>query len=93
MATRAAVEARLVARAAEDEGFRRQLLGDDPAAAIAAELGAPVPDGLRVRVIEEGVDEVVLVLPATAVATRELSDEQLEAAVGGTVHLPPTAWA
>jgi hypothetical protein len=73
------LEARLVARAWQDEGFKQQLLAD-PRAAIAAETGASVPPGLEIRVVEETPTVRYLVLPLN---TTQLSDEQLDQAAGG----------
>src|SRR5690348_12605708 len=71
----------LVARAWRDADFRRRLLAD-PAAALA-EHGLEVPEGLRVRVVENTPTLVHLILPARPAG--ELSEEQLDqlAAAGG----------
>jgi hypothetical protein len=71
----------LVTRAERDPAFREQLKSD-PRAAIGDELGGPVPEGLKLRVVEESADEVILVLPAQ-VEPGEISDEALAGAVGG----------
>jgi hypothetical protein len=87
------VEARIVSRAQTDGAFRQRLL-DDATAAIADELGVPLPDGVKVTPLEQREDELVLVLPPSGkIATAELSDDDLEVASGGTTYLPSTAWA
>jgi hypothetical protein len=73
------LEARLVARAWQEEGFKQQLL-TDPRAAIAAETGGNVPEGIEVRVVEETPTVRYLVLPLN---TTQLSDEQLDRTAGG----------
>ena len=73
---------RLIERAQRDDDFRARLQSD-PKGAIGEELGVEVPDPLNVRVIEEGADEVVLVLPAKA-APGALREEELAGAAGGS---------
>ena len=74
---------RLIERASSDEEFRRRLL-DGPKAAISDELGVEIPDALKIRVIEEGADEIILALPPTA-SPEALRDEELASAAGGEV--------
>jgi hypothetical protein len=69
----------LVARAWQDKAFKQQLF-DDPQAAIAAETGRAVLEGLEIRVVEETATVRYLVLPLN---TTQLSDEQLDLAAGG----------
>src|SRR5262245_12141647 len=73
------LEARLIARAWQDEAFKQQLLAD-PRAAIAAETGGMVPPGMEIRVVEETASVRYLVLPCN---TTQLSDEQLDLTAGG----------
>jgi hypothetical protein len=73
------LEARLVARAWQEEAFKQELL-DDPRAAIAAETGRATVEGIEIRVVEETATVRYLVLPLN---TTELSDEQLDLAAGG----------
>lgn len=79
-------EERLVTRASSDEDFRARLIAD-PHAAIADELGEPLPGGLEVEVVEEVPGKLMLVLPA---ASDALSDEELDAVAGGydKNHIP-----
>ena len=79
---------KLIARAQGDEDFRAKLVSD-PGSAVSEELGVEIPEGLNVRVIEEGADEVVLVLPAVA-STEALSEEELARAAGGSNGWCPT---
>jgi len=72
-------EARLIARAWQDEAFRQQLV-QNPKAAIQQELGVELPAELEVQVVEESPNRVYLRLP---VNNTQLSDEQLSAASGG----------
>jgi len=69
----------------EDEAFRQRLI-EDPKAAVEQELGARLPEEVRVVTVEETADTIYLVLPATPMAGREgveLSDQQLESVAGG----------
>jgi hypothetical protein len=56
------LEARIVRRAWSDPAFRELLLSD-PRAAVSDELGAEVPEGLRIEVVEERSDLLCIVLP------------------------------
>jgi hypothetical protein len=78
-AKRTELEARLIARAWQDEAFKQQLLAD-PRAAIAAETGRAVQDGIQIRVVEETASVRYLVLPRN---TNQISDEELDLAAGG----------
>jgi hypothetical protein len=79
------MERRLIERSLQDEDFRRQLL-EDPRAAVEVELGARLPEGVRVEAVEETADTIYLVLPDTSGGTQaggELSDQDLESVAGG----------
>lgn len=75
------LEADLRDAATGDAGFRARLLAD-PHAAIAEHLGFDPAPGIRIRVIEEGEGEAVLVLPR-ALGQDELPDALLDLASGG----------
>ena len=82
---RAEVERSLVQRSLQDEGFRQRLLAD-PKVAVEAELGARLPEGVRVVAVEETADTVFLVIPPssqTEAQGAELSDRDLESVAGG----------
>lgn len=82
---RAHLETGLRERAGKDQAFRT-LLKADPHAAIRELMGTdPVPS-LKIRVIEEGEGEAVLVLPRN-IADDELPDEILDLATGGTLFI------
>jgi hypothetical protein len=86
--TRQEIAARVVRRAMEDDAFRARLVADADAA-IADEIGGPIPDGLKVTVLEETDDEMYLMLPQSKVETAELADEELDRAAGGGIFGPP----
>jgi hypothetical protein len=72
----------LISRAERDRAFRHKLV-DDPRGAVEEELGVELPEGLRVKVLEEGPSEAILVLPRTPDPDR-LRDEELAGAAGGS---------
>jgi len=79
------MERSIVRRSIEDESFRQRLI-EDPKAAVEQELGARLPEEVRVVAVEETPDTIYLVLPATPMAGREgveLSDGELESVAGG----------
>jgi len=85
---RAAMEQRIVQRSLEDDDFRQQLLAD-PRAAVEQEVGAQLPSGVRVQVVEETADTVFLVIPPSSEVGEdegELSDSELESVAGGWDH-------
>jgi hypothetical protein len=77
--SRSELEAKLVARAWADEGFRERLRAD-PHAAVAEETGFAVPESIEIEVLEETPEKAYLVIPLNRVA---ISDEQLDVAGGG----------
>jgi hypothetical protein len=79
MPNRRELEERLVARAQADDGFRERLKAD-PRAAVADEAGITVPESVTIEVLEETPEKSYLVIPVERAA---MSDEQLDAAVGG----------
>ncbi len=70
---------RIVARAWQDEVFKRRLLAD-PREALA-EMGVEVPPGHEVRVVEDTERVRHLVIPPSP--SEELSEEQLDQVAGG----------
>ena len=80
--TQAAIDAALK-RATTDAEFRKLAL-TDASAAVREMTRKPLPDGLRVRVLEREGYDVTLVLPDPA-ETGELADEELEQVAGGTL--------
>jgi hypothetical protein len=77
---RAAAWARIVARAWREPGFKAKLMAD-PLTTLKA-VGAAVPAGVTVTVVEDAAALVHVVLPPKPVGA--LSDEALEKASGGT---------
>jgi hypothetical protein len=81
---RAETERSIVQRSIEDEAFRQRLI-ENPKAAVEDELGARLPEEVRVMVVEETADTIYLVLPSASPLGGEggeLSDRALEAVVG-----------
>jgi broad-specificity NMP kinase len=77
--TRGELEAKLVARAWADEGFRERLKAE-PRAAISEETGVVVPESIRIEVLEETPEQAYLVIPLNRVA---ISEDQLDAVSAG----------
>jgi hypothetical protein len=88
---RAEIERRLLQRSLQDDAFRRRLL-DDPKGTLEQELGARLPEGVRVRAVEETADTIYLVLPGRVAEVQggELSDQELEAVAGGASAMCPS---
>jgi hypothetical protein len=78
------LEQRVIRKSQEDPQFRASLLSD-PKAALEQELGASVPAGLQVHVVEETPNSIYVVLPQASSrgSGGELSDQDLEAVAGG----------
>ncbi len=72
---------RIVARAWQDDAFKRRLLADP--AAVLQEHGVRVPPGSKVQVIEDTAQVHHLTLPRKPDAARELSEEDMAQVVGG----------
>jgi Nitrile hydratase, alpha chain len=83
--TRQDLEAKIVARAWADEGFR-QRLKTDPRATVAEETGISVPASVQIEVVEETPEKAYLVIPMNRVA---VSDEELDMASGGNSPWDP----
>lgn len=62
MESRNDLREQLISKAWVDESFRKELL-TDPKTAIEKELGVRVPENLKIKVVEETLDTVYLVLP------------------------------
>jgi len=78
------LQEQVMARAMKDEVFRQDLLSN-PSATLERELGLTLPPNMTIQVHENTPTAVHLVLPLLPVAgeLRELSDDELEAVVGG----------
>lgn len=74
----------LVADTWDDADLKQRLLSDP--AAVLAERGIDIPEGVSVNVVEDTADTINLVLPE-APGEEELSEEELESVAGGHVSL------
>jgi hypothetical protein len=83
-ATRRDVELQLIEKAWKEDAFR-QALRTDPRGAVEQALGAKLPAGQQVKLVEETSDTFYLVLPANPdrAPAGQLSNQQLEAVAGG----------
>lgn len=77
-----------VAKAWDDSAYREQLLRD-PRAALSG-VGADLPPGIEISVVEDSADRMHLVLPVPP-AEGEVGDEHLAAATGG-ISGAPCCW-
>lgn len=77
--TRSEVEAAILAKAADDDGFRTRLLAD-PASTLKNELGLSIPEGYEVEVHEETGTTAHMVLPQSS----RLSEAELTGVAGGS---------
>ena len=90
---RAEMERMLIEKSIEDDAFRQRLI-EDPKAAVEQELGARLPEEVRVVTVEETAETIYLVLPSTSTEGAEgteLSDQQLEAVAGAGTWVDPNS--
>ena len=78
MPTREELEAKITARAVEDEDFRARLLAN-PKNVIEGEYGLAIPEGYTVEVHEETATAGHLVLPPAS----RIPESELAAVTGG----------
>ena len=78
MATVTEIRDQILSKAEEDVEFRARLIAD-PKAAVAAEVGATLPDGFEVVVHEDSATTAHLVLPPSPA----LTEAELETVAGG----------
>ena len=71
-----------VAQKATDPAFRKSLMAN-PKASLEKVLGAEIPKGVNVKVLEESADTYYVVLPHTTKEGAELDDASLEKVAGG----------
>lgn len=69
----------IIKKAQEDQGFKKALVENIKGA--VGQLGVQLPDDVEVKVVEESIEVVYLVLP---VNPDELTDDQLDDVTGGT---------
>ena len=80
--SRKEAETVLLTKAAQDPGFRKQLI-DSPKDVITRELGLVLPPDVKVHVLEESAKELYLVLPPRPPSKGELADADLDQVAGG----------
>lgn len=84
MSERQTLQEQIVARAMKDEAFRQELLSNSRAA-VQRGLGITLPQGTNILVYEDTPNTIHIVLPMKVQSgePQELSDAELEQAVGG----------
>ncbi len=82
------IQEQIMARAMKDETFRQVLLSN-PRETLERELGITLPAGINVQVHEDTPTTIHLVLPMQPLTgePQELSDKDLERAVGGVLQI------
>ena len=80
VATREEKLAPIIAKAWQDEAYKKGLIAD-PKGVLQKEFGLELPPALSIEVLEESPTKLYLVIPPKP--TDELSDEQLDAVAGG----------
>ena len=66
----------------KDEALKQRFMNDPKA--VLAEYGMDVPDGMAVNVVENTDNTVHITMPAPPSGSRDLSDDELSNAAGGT---------
>jgi Nitrile hydratase, alpha chain len=86
--TRASFEARMIAKAWQDESFKQELIRN-PKEVFERESGTPAPEGMTVTILEESSQHYYMVLPEKPVLdeSEELSEEALQAIAGGAWYV------
>ncbi|HWI26097.1 MAG TPA: NHLP leader peptide family RiPP precursor [Stellaceae bacterium] len=77
------LEAKIVKRCWEDDGFRKEFVAD-PAACFVKYLKTPKAQLPKIVVHQEQPGSWHIVLPSVPAKSGELSDEELEKVAGGT---------
>lgn len=80
--TRREIEDYLIERAIVEPGFRKRLLEEPDR--LLRELGLPVGEDVKIRVLEEEPKSFYLVLPRVLQDPEELDDSDLDEVAGGT---------
>ncbi len=87
MELRKKLELKLIERAWKDEEFKKELAGS-PGEVIERELGIKLPEGINVKVLEETVQDVYLVLPKNPAKSAELlNDVEHDKVTGGGTNV------
>lgn len=80
----------IVGKACKDDDFRERLIASpretiEQELAIAYPLAGPIPDDIKIKVVEESNDTIYVVLPRKMPGEKsdELSDADLELVAGG----------
>jgi hypothetical protein len=87
--TRHDLEAKIVKRCWEDEGFRKEFTAD-PARAFVKYLRVPAESLPKIAIHQETPGSWHIVLPAKPPHTDELTEEDLERVAGGTTPVAVT---
>jgi len=75
----------LFARCWKDEAFKKRFMSEP--AAVLDEEGFDVPEGIKVKVLENSPGEMNIVLPVNP-DSLELSDSEMDQVAGGAIRRP-----
>jgi hypothetical protein len=80
------LEQQLVEKAMKDEQFRSQLV-NNPRETIEKEMGVKIPESIIIKVLEEDINNLYLILPTVPVqeSDGELTEADLQLVAGGTL--------
>ena len=77
---------RLFAACWKDEALKARFIADPKT--VLAEFDMPVPDGIDVKIVENGDDCVHITLPMGPTHKSDLSDSEITSAAGGDTWPP-----
>ena len=70
----------LIEKALSDEPFKKKLIADP--LTVFAEWEIPLPENVKIKVLENSADLIHIVLPET----KKLTEEELENTIGGVTN-------
>jgi hypothetical protein len=81
-ATRHEIEEVIVKQAISNKEYRTRLLAD-PRDMIERQIGQKLPENMKVEIVQEAANKIILRLPHVVAEGDQLADEDLEQVAGG----------